>query len=652
MSEVRRVGNWEAIRHLGRALRYAWPVRGLYLQKALYGLIAIFPAVFLPWPSKLIVDHVVLKEPLDASQYPFFFQPIVEGLQGGSPLQVVLVVLGILAVALIVFGGWGTDSRQDQTGAALGQGSDMATQSENVANSASSGIGGILGWLEFRVTLRISHALNHHYRSQLFRRVQDLPMTRLTDQRIGDAMYRLMYDTPQLTEVCNRVVLTPILTPAAVGITLWVMSQTFGDAPEILLAASVMVPVSLLLTLPFSGAIRRRAQDARRTGAETTVTIEEGMSNILAVQGLGGQKRESERFEADSWRSYVDWRGYMILWIGIVAVMALLGFLVGLQLFYTVSDRVFAGTMTVGDLTVVLVFFGQFMGHAANLGGSWLYLQDNAIGLKRVFELIDEPSDHQPAEPLPLPDVRDGFRFEDVAYAYPDGTEALSGISFEARVGTMVAIVGPAGAGKTTLAQLTPRFLRPTAGRITVDGIALDAIDRGELRDRIAFVFQEPTLFDATIEENIRLGKPTATDAEVQSAAEAAGAAEFIARLPRGMATPLGRGGGRLSVGQKQRLSIARALVRDAPVLVLDEPTAALDPETEARLVETLREVSRDRLVLVIAHRLSTIRAADQILFLDEGRVRERGSHEELLSIAGGAYRHFVELQAAPVGAP
>ena len=379
------------------------------------------------------------------------------------------------------------------------------------------------------------------------------------------------------------------------------------------------------------------------------MTIEEGMSNILAVQSLGGQRRESERFEQDSWRSYTEARSYMMIWIVMGLALLVITVFVGLQLFYTVSDRVFADTMTVGDLTVILVFFGQFIGRASDLGQLWIKLQDNVVGLKRVFELIDEPPDHQPEDPQALPTIRDGFRFEDVEYAYPDGTQALSGVSFEARVGTMVAIVGPAGAGKTTLAQLAPRFLRPSAGRITVDGLDLDSIDRAELREQIAFVFQEPTLFDATIAENIRLGKPDATDDEVLQAARAAGAAEFIEHLPRGMGTPLGRSGGRLSVGQKQRLSIARALVREAPVLVLDEPTAALDPETEAQLVDTLRQASRERLVLVIAHRLSTIRSADQILFLEEGRIREQGSHEELLAIEGGAYRHFVELQAAPV---
>ena len=232
-----------------------------------------------------------------------------------------------------------------------------------------------------------------------------------------------------------------------------------------------------------------------------------------------------------------------------------------------------------------------------------------------------------------------------MSFTYEDGTEALHDVDLEARIGQMTALVGPAGAGKTTLAYLLCGFLEPTRGRVTLDGADLRRFTIDSVRSQIAFVFQETALFDDTVEANIRLGKPDASEADVRLAARRAGADEFIQQLPHGYHTRLGRGGGKLSVGQKQRLSIARALVRDAPVLVLDEPTSALDPETERRLLHALREAGRDRLVLVIAHRLSTVRAADQILFLEAGRVIERGSHDELMQRPGGTYRRFVDLQ-------
>jgi ABC-type multidrug transport system fused ATPase/permease subunit len=392
--------------------------------------------------------------------------------------------------------------------------------------------------------------------------------------------------------------------------------------------------------------MRRRSLAARQTGAATTSTVEEGVSNVLVVQGLGGHARESKRFDSDSWESYTASRRFDLLWWGVVVVFSIAGTSAALYLFYALSDRVFEGTLTVGDLGVIFAIFGTLAFTAESTGRLWIYLQDNVVGLRRVFELMDEPSDPQPEGALPLHEVREGYRFSGVSYTYPDGTEALRDLSFEAHLGQMLAIAGPAGAGKTSLAYLLPRFLSPTSGHVELDGMPLQQIDREDLRAQIAFVFQEPSLFDATVAENIRVGKPDATPEQVRRAAEVAGAAEFIERLPQGYDTPLGRGGGRLSMGQKQRLSIARALVREAPILVLDEPTAALDPDTEMQLVRTLREVSRDHLVVVIAHRLSTIRGANEIMFLEDGRILELGSHEQLMARPGGAYRRFVELQS------
>jgi ABC-type multidrug transport system fused ATPase/permease subunit len=636
----------QAIRDIARALRYIRPLRRLFLGKIGYSLVALIPGIIFPWPAKVLIDQVIEGLPIDLKGYPFFFQPIMRALDGASPMEmaVAMLVLGLTLLAL--FGGTGMTDSRDQTGGSLASGTDMATRSENAANQGYSFIGGLIGYLEYKLTLGLSQALNHHYRSQLFERIQKLPMTRLEDQRIGDAIYRLMYDTPQITEVCFRLVLTPILAPLQILLSVWVMSLTFGDVPEVLIAAILLTPASLILTLPFTNAMRRRSLRARQTGAKTTSTVEEGVSNVLVVQGLGGHSRESERFDEDSWMSYTASRKFDLLWWGVGIVFSIAGVIAALYLFYVLSDRVFEGVLTVGDLGVIFAFFGTLAFTAESTGRLWIYLQDNVVGLRRVFELMDEPCDPQPDAAQPLGPIRKGYRFIDVSYSYPDGSEALHEISFEARLGEMVAVVGPAGSGKTSLAYMFPRFLSPTSGHIELDGIPLEEIDREELRSQIGFVFQEPGLFDTTVAENIRMGRPEASPEEIRHAAEVAGAAEFIERLPRGYDTPLGRGGGRLSMGQKQRISIARALVREAPILILDEPTAALDPETELRLVRTLREISRDHLVIVIAHRLSTIRDAHEILFLEEGRIRESGSHDELMARAGGAYRHFVELQS------
>jgi len=232
-----------------------------------------------------------------------------------------------------------------------------------------------------------------------------------------------------------------------------------------------------------------------------------------------------------------------------------------------------------------------------------------------------------------------------VSVRYPDGALALDDVSLEIPIGQVTALVGGVGAGKTTLACLIPRLLVPTQGRVLGDGVDLAGVSLASLRAQVAFVFQETALFDASVAENLRVARPGASEAELEQACRVAGAAPFVRALPDGYATRLGRGGGKLSVGQRQRLAIARALLRDARILVLDEPTSALDAESEQRLMTALREACGRRAVLVIAHRLAAIRAADQILCLEHGRVVERGTHAELMAQPGGAYRHFVELQ-------
>jgi ABC-type multidrug transport system fused ATPase/permease subunit len=617
--------------------------------KLIVTMLSLLPALFLPWPGKILVDNIIQHAPLDpTAHYPFFFRPLVAAIQGQSPAMTVIWVGSVVFVLLLLVGGWGTGNQDSVSGELNGGGTDVASRSENEANNAFSYVSGLMGLFDYRWMLRISQSINHRIRSRLFARIVDLPMAELDDQRIGDSVYRMMYDTPAITAVCYRLALTPIVSPLRAILSVWVMTLAFGYQPLVVWTGLGIIPMSLLFTLPFSSGMRKRMQDARDSGSATTNTIEEGMSNILAVQSLGGSAREKQRFEADSQNSFDQFRNYAVFGILVLVVAGLAASFLGLIVFYDLTDRIFANTMSVGDLWVIFAYYGQIATSATLIGRTWIYLQSNAVGLRRVFELMDRPGDHQPAQPIKIDTVREGFRFEDVRYSYADGTEAIKGVSFEARRGSVVALAGPAGAGKTTVASMIPRFMSPTSGRILLDGVDLQEIDRDCLRQQVAFVFQEPTLLDATVADNIRLGFPQAGDDDVRRALLAAGALSFVEQLPHGLETRLGRSGGKLSTGQRQRLSIARALVRNAPVLVLDEPTAALDPETELRLIGSLRELGRDRLVIIIAHRLSTIRHADQILFVEDGQIAERGRHSELLAIEGGRYRRFVELQQTP----
>jgi ABC-type multidrug transport system fused ATPase/permease subunit len=283
--------------------------------------------------------------------------------------------------------------------------------------------------------------------------------------------------------------------------------------------------------------------------------------------------------------------------------------------------------------------------NASEIGLYWVELQKNVAAVRRVFFFIDYTSEvDRPAEPMaPL---RKAIVFNNVGFAYPDGRIGLSEVNLQIPVGKLVAIVGPTGAGKTTLAYLLPGYLRPSSGDIHFDEQNINQVDFHHIRNQVTYVFQEHMLLSDTIRENLLLANPNASEGEMLEACRIAGAMEFIDNLSDGIDTPVGKGGDTLSVGQKQRLSIARGLVRHTPILVLDEPTAALDPQTENALMASLKKVVRARLVIVIAHRLSTIREADQIVFLEAGRVVEVGDHDTLMNDPKGRYRQFVDLQS------
>jgi ABC-type multidrug transport system fused ATPase/permease subunit len=264
-----------------------------------------------------------------------------------------------------------------------------------------------------------------------------------------------------------------------------------------------------------------------------------------------------------------------------------------------------------------------------------------------VFSILDTPVDAD-RQGSRTPSGRTGrLAVANAGFAYDDGTEALADVSVTAQTGEMVAIVGATGAGKTPLAHMIAGFVEPASGTVTFDDDDIADLDLAALRSRVSFVSQEPAVFDDTAANNIAMGLAGATRDEIEGAARAARADGFIRDLEFGYDSRLGRSGNTLSVGQKQRLAIARGLVSKAPILILDEPTAALDPETEAALVASLDASRAERILIVIAHRLSTIRTADKIVFLRDGRVIEVGSHDELMGIEGGAYREFVDLQTS-----
>ena len=448
-----------------------------------------------------------------------------------------------------------------------------------------------------------------------------------------------------------RLLLTPVGAPASILASALILRLAFGDHPPIYLSALAMLPLSLVVGLALGGVLRRRESRSRRAGALATATVEESLSNVVVVQAFGAEAKERARFDAASWRSFTEFRGVVAASMAVAAGGFLLTAPVTVVALRYILGLLATGAITPGDLSLV---FGYFMGivvPAVDLGALWPRIQGSVVGLHRVFHVLEHlPVELDDTDRPALAPIRDCIAFERVSFGF-DGRPVLRDVSLEARRGTITAVVGPAGAGKTTLVSLIPRFHEPDAGRVLADGIDLGSVRLASVRRQVAFAFQESVLFSDSVEENIRFGHPGASIAEVRRAAEQALADGFIRALPEGYDTRLGRAGAKLSVGQKQRLQVARALVRPAAVLILDEPTAALDPETEVGLVRALRAASRDRIVFVVTHRLSTVVEADQILFLEDGRIVERGRHAELVARRNGAYRRFWEVQVRGAGA-
>ena len=635
----------EAIAILGRSLRLIAQAKALFAAKCLLQLSLVFPALALPWLAKIVVDNAILARPVGATEvaFPPFMAPFVRLVEGRDPLGVMLVVTAIYVVMLIVFG-----SRAGGTSLGLLDGQDAATQAENQISAGHSGGSGVLGLGEFVVNVRLTQSLASGLRTRLFERMARLPMAVLDDQRIGDSIYRVLYDVPSAPDLIYEITLTPFFFALGALLNLYVLQYSYGQvSPELVVIAWLTVPVAFALTFPFSGALRRTSQNKRAAGAATTNAMEESFSNVAAVQSLGAGSRERERFARHSAESFRRERYSLAVVIATASLVLGAAGLAAIYVTVLVTDRIIDGAMSPGDFAVLLGVYYQLVTPAMFFGALWIKLQGGIAALRRVFFFLDHDSEEDRLGGTPILDIRRGVRFDRVCFAYPGSGGALRNVSLDLHVGELTAIVGPTGAGKTTLALLIPALLRPTSGRVLIDDLDAEQVELASLRRLVAYVFQEHLLLSESIRENLALANPDATEADMRSALDTAGCTEFVARLPDGLDTVLGRSGDTLSVGQQQRLSIARGLLRDARILVLDEPTAALDPQTENALTASLRRAAEDRLVVVIAHRLSTIRHADRIVFLEDGEVREVGTHEELTAMPEGRYRDFMALQSA-----
>ena len=509
----------------------------------------------------------------------------------------------------------------------------------------------------------ILQKINQALRLDLVDRLQSLSLRFHADSRVGDAIYRLYQDSAMVTQLIDVLVLTPL---GAVARYLFSLGLVFCFDPWLAVVLAALWPPALVLGNLLSRRMRVRFRAAREANSELTSTIQETLAGIKVLKAYGAEGRAQARFEERSRGAFArafEARSLLaiftmeIFWIAGVAMLASTAWAAletraGAPLFAQKLLATFGFTAwNLGLFNSLKMNFGAGTDQVRRLFSTWGRVQDISIGLDRVFELLDlEPDVRDAPDAVPLETVHGSVAFCDVSFRYSSERAALESVSFEARVGTITAIVGPTGSGKSTLMALLLRLFDPETGHIEIDGIDLRRLTLESLRKKVAIALQENLLFGTTVRENIRYAVPNASDAAVREAARVACAQEFIEKLPQGYDTLLGERGTKLSSGQRQRLSIARAVLKDAPILVLDEPTASLDAETEMQVLGNLARWGRGRAIFLITHRLSTIRRAGQILYLADGRVVEIGSHAELVAREDSAYRRLVELETAPTG--
>jgi ATP-binding cassette subfamily B protein/subfamily B ATP-binding cassette protein MsbA len=560
-------------------------VPGLALLLAATGI-----GLLQPWPLKLVVDSVLGPEPA-----PAWLTRAAAAL--GPALAFPVAMLLALCAAVV----------------------------------ALQAAAGALAMLGTNSLVAIGLRLVFRLRCRLFDHVQRLSLGFHDATPLGDSLYRVTWDTHAVQTLFNTA-LVPAVTASA----------TLAGIAAIMLARDpAAAAAALALALPLTVLIRRldrplteRSLRVHERESEVSSRVQETLAGIRAVQAFGRESLEQARFERHAEASL---RASLRLTAVQTGSHALIGLLMaaGTAVVIALAGRqALAGRLTAGDLVLLVAYVVMLAKPLETLAYTAVAVQGAIAGGHRVLALLDavpDVSDGPGAAPL-SGRVRGRLAFERVSFRYRDGGAfALREVSLALEPGETLALVGASGAGKTTLASLVIRFYDPAAGRLTLDGRDLRSITLASLRESVALVLQEPVLFGASVRENIAYGRPGAGEAEIVAAARAAGAHDFVTALPQGYDTPIGERGVTLSGGQRQRLAIARAFVKDAPILVLDEPTSALDAEAEAGLLRALDRLMEGRTTLIIAHRLSTIRGADRIAVLDRGALIALGPHDELL---------------------
>src|SRR5690349_6746276 len=497
----------------------------------------------------------------------------------------------------------------------------------------------------YYLVMTIGERIVADLRRDVFAHLISLSPSFFDSARSGELISRLTADTTQIKSAVG----------ASVSIALRNLMLFFGAAAMMVVTSPKLsgfvllaIPLIVIPLVAFGRRVRRLSRGAQDTLADASAYASELVGAIRTVQAYTSESLAERRFGGEVEQAYEAARTSTQARAVLTAIIIFIVFASVVAILWIGSHDVLTGTITPGRLGQFVLYAAFAAAGLGQLSEVWGEISAASGAAERLFEILHvQPDITAPASPraLPVP-ARGEVGFDHVSFAYPARRDVnvLDAVSFTVRPGEKVAIVGPSGAGKSTIFHLLLRFYDPRSGAISLDGVPVKSADPGDFRARIALVPQESTVFAATARENIRFGRPDASDAEVERAAELAHAAEFIRRLPEGFEAPLGERGVTLSGGQRQRIAIARAILRDAPLLLLDEATSSLDAESETLVQTALEELMRHRTTLVIAHRLATVLSCDRILVMEQGRIVEQGTHASLVA-ANGLYARLARLQ-------
>jgi ATP-binding cassette subfamily B protein len=575
-----------------RVFRYYRPFFPQTIAGLLLSLVGIGLNLLKPWPFKIIVDHVLPRFSTGATVFYDFERRFA----ANPKLEILILCLALIVIQFL----WG-----------------------------------IVNWITNYIFVKIGLQALLKLRTDLYAYLQSLSLRYHDARRSADSSFRVAYDSQSIQTVYNKG-FTGISGSAITLVGTFIVMVRLDW--QLALLSLAVVPLVVAAIYFFAHRIRRESTNIQEQESAVLVQAQEGLSSIRMVHAFGQEEFEVLQFHQRARQSLQANLRLTLTNVNSALVISTLMVTGTAAMYYLGTLHVLTGTLTLGSLLVFSAYLLMLYQPLESLTYTAWAMEGATAGARRCFEVLDRQDDVVDSpDAIAITETKGAIRFRNVSFGYADDRHVLHDVDLTIEPNQIIALVGGTGAGKSTLLSLVPRFYDPSKGSVALDDRDLQKITKKSLRAQIGIVLQDTLLFSTTVRENIAYGRPDASDEEIVNAAKRAQADEFIRALPNGYSNLVGERGGHLSVGQRQRIGIARAFLKNAPILLLDEPTSALDPATEAAIMETIKELMRGRTTLIATHRLATIHNVDQIVVLDRGRIVEQGRGPELVA-RGGVY--------------